>query len=97
MTIITIPLEIETPLMEAARRQGTTPELLAVDYLRQRFAAEIQRAAPANGAKNLAEYLGDFIGCIDSGENVPGGARMSENIDEKLTAILLENKRQGHL
>jgi hypothetical protein len=94
MTTITIPPEIETPLVEAAKRQGTTPELLAVDYLRQRFAAEFPAGAPANGAKNLAEYLEGYIGVIHSSENVPGGARMSENTGKQFTDLLLEERRR---
>jgi hypothetical protein len=37
MTTITLPVEIEKPLTEAARKQGVTPERLAVDSLRKLF------------------------------------------------------------
>jgi len=37
MTTITLPPEIEKLLIEEAQTQGTTPELLALDYLRQLF------------------------------------------------------------
>jgi len=37
MTTITLPVEIEKPLAEAARKQGITPERLAVDSLRNLF------------------------------------------------------------
>jgi hypothetical protein len=92
MTTITIPPEIEAPLTEAAKRQGTTPELLAVDCLRQQFVKPVP--PPADGAKNLAEYLKDFIGCIDSSEKVPGGARMSENTGQKFTKLLVEQRNR---
>jgi len=35
--IITLPPDIEQVLVEYARKQGTTPELLALDSLRERF------------------------------------------------------------
>ena len=41
MTTITLPPEIEGPLREEARRRGTSPELLALDALRVRFAPPV--------------------------------------------------------
>ena len=37
MTTITLPVEIEKPLAEAARKKGVTPERMAVDSLRLLF------------------------------------------------------------
>lgn len=38
MTTITLPPEIEEPLLEQAKQRGTTPERLALDSLRETFA-----------------------------------------------------------
>ncbi len=43
MTTITLPADIEGPLAEEARRRGTTPERLALDALRLRFAPLFHR------------------------------------------------------
>lgn len=50
---ITLPPEIEGPLAEEARRQGTTAESLAVEALRKAFVI----AEPPAEAQSLYEYL----------------------------------------
>ena len=91
MPPITIPPEIEVPLADAARLRGTTPELLAIDCLRRYFIP-----SEANGsdrpAANLAEYLRDYIGAIQSGDRIPGGAQMSKNPGANFTEILLDKQ-----
>jgi hypothetical protein len=96
MATITIPPEIEGPLAEEARLRGTTPELLALDCLRREFVPP-KANGPENSAANLAEYLRDFIGVIQSDERVPGGAQMSTESSKKFSRILRErvqNRRQ---
>ncbi|MGD9890846.1 MAG: hypothetical protein AB7R89_17745 [Dehalococcoidia bacterium] len=64
MTTIVLPPEIEEPLAEEVRRRGTTPELLAIDYLRERFAqssADVETAETAT----LYDFLAGFVGTID--------------------------------
>jgi hypothetical protein len=77
MVTITLPPELEKPITEEAQRKGTTPELVALDTLRKGFLPDTPPPTPEG---TLADFLGDFIGCLDSGEVVPAGARMSENI-----------------
>jgi hypothetical protein len=91
---ITLPPEIEAALTERAQEQGTTPELLAADALRERFAPAV--AEPACEG-SLADYLRDYIGVFDSSEYVPGGARMSEDTGKKFAALMVEKRRRGHL
>ncbi len=38
--VITLPPQLEAVLSEQARRRGTTPEVLALDALRERFLPE---------------------------------------------------------
>jgi hypothetical protein len=61
--------EIESALVRAAQRQGTTPELVAEAYLRERLdvATVDERAAKA---KTLADFLAGYIGILgtDVGE-----------------------------
>lgn len=46
---------------------------------------------------SLAEAIAEFIGVLDSGEYVPGGAHLSERTGERFAELLLEKRRQGHL
>jgi hypothetical protein len=94
---ITLPPDIERVLTEEANKRGTTPELLALDSLRQRFLVEPLPAAPADGEGTLAEFLAAHIGVLHSSEQVPGGARMSEDSGRQFAAGLLKKRQQGHL
>ena len=94
MVTITLPPELEQPIIEQARRRGTTPELLTLDVLHREF---LPPSPPTANEGTLADFLGDFIGCLDSGEIVPGGARMSENVGEKFAEGMVEKRRAGHL
>ena len=52
---------------------------------------------PKDGEETLADYLKDHIGVIDSGEHVPGGARMSEDTGKKFAEGMVEKRRKGRL
>jgi hypothetical protein len=93
---ITLPPDIERVLPEEASKRGTTPELLALDSLRERFLVEPAPEAPAGGYATLAEFLRGHLGVLHSSERVPGGARMSDDSGRQFTAGLLEKRQQGH-
>jgi hypothetical protein len=71
---IVVPPEIERALVEEARRLGTTPELLAVDSLRERFTPLGTEKKLIKGQGTLADFLSDHIGVLHSSEFVAGGA-----------------------
>ncbi|HEX8242529.1 MAG TPA: hypothetical protein VF541_03515 [Longimicrobium sp.] len=75
----------ESALAREAEARGTTPDLLAEEYVINGLRTEIP--AP-NGPQpeTLAERLKDFIGVLHSSEHVPGRARMSECTGEKVAA-----------
>jgi hypothetical protein len=75
---LTLTPEIESALAEEARKQGTTPEVLALDCLRERFVPAAAPAPPAEGPQTLADFLAGHIGVLSSSEHVPGGAGLSE-------------------
>ena len=91
-----LPPEIEEKLNRRARQQKTTPELLAVDLLREQLDSEVSTADDEQ-LGTLADFLGDFIGCIDSSEYVPGGAQMSINSGKQFAEGMVEKRRQGRL
>jgi hypothetical protein len=62
MTTITIPAELEAPLAEAAKQQGTTPELLAVESLRRMYAPK-STSDGVNG-QTLADFLKGYVATV---------------------------------
>jgi hypothetical protein len=94
MVTIVLPPDLEKTITERALRNGTTPELLVLETLQQEYAPAV---TPAPKEGTLADFLGDYIGCIDSGELIPGGARMSENIGERFAEGMLEKHKAGKL
>ena len=91
MTTITLPSDIEQPLTEQARKQGTTPEELVIATLRREFVL----TAPKNEAvagKSLYDVLADHIGAVSG-----TGEAYSENCGERFAAGMLEKRRRGRL
>lgn len=89
MVTITLPPELEQVVTEQAQQQGTTPELLALERLHQQFLSDpIMPVSLETGT--MADFLSEFIGCIDSREIVPGGANLSEDPGQKFTELLLK-------
>lgn len=85
MTTIILPPEIEQPLVEAARQQGTTAEQLALDSLRKLF-------APKTEGRTLFDFLGDHIGAIE-GSSEP----LSEDCGRRFAEALEEKHQRGKL
>ena len=94
---ISLPPDIERAVVEHAREQGTTPELLIVDSLRERFLLSPPLSPPTESEGTLADFLGKHIGILHSGEHIPGGARMSEDTGKKFSAGMRKKRQQGRL
>ena len=90
MVTITLPPDIEGPLAEAARRQGTTPEILALDSLRKLF-ARTGAGEPGEG-ETLFDFLSGHIGTVSGTTEA-----LSENCGERFAQGLAEKQQQGHL
>ena len=96
MATKTLTPELEQAMMEQARRQGTTLEMLALDELNAHFLPAPPAERDTEG-ETMADFLKDFIGCIDSREVVPGGANMSEYTGRKFGELLLKKRKAGNL
>lgn len=94
---ITLPPDIEQALVEQAHRQGTTPELLALDSLRQRFLLHAPPDGPDTSTQTLADFLGPYIGVLHSREHVPGGADMSDDTGRKFARAMLKKRDRNRL
>ena len=77
--LITLTPDLEHALAEEARRHETTPEQIALDSLREHFAAAEAPETSEEEEETLADFLQGHIGVLHSSEHVPGGARMSED------------------
>jgi hypothetical protein len=95
--IITLPPDIEQVLVEQARKQGTTPELLVLDSLRERFMPSPLPKGTTEDEGTLADFLGAHIGVLHSSEYIPGGAHMSEDTGKKFAAGMVKKRQQGRL
>ncbi|MGH8632222.1 MAG: hypothetical protein ACREU7_15855 [Burkholderiales bacterium] len=87
MITITLPAEVEAPLEEEARKQGTTPEMLAVDRLRNRFARQ-PSVARRDENESLFDFLSGYAGTV-SGTSEP----LSERSGKRFMEGLLEKQR----
>jgi hypothetical protein len=94
---ITLPPDIEQALVDYALKQGTKPELLVLDSLRERFMPFSTSASPAEREGTLADFLGAHIGVLHSSEHIPGGARLSEDTGRKFAAGMIKKRQQGRL
>ena len=83
MTTITLPADIEGPLAEEARRRGTTPERLALDTLRLRFAPPAASPMEEAPAPNLADFLAGYVGLVE-GSTEPLSERCGERFAQGL-------------
>ncbi len=98
MMRITLTPDIEQAVTESARIQRTTPELLVMGMLRSGFLlTDKSGAAETEQCETLADLLHDHIGVLHSSENVPGGARMSEDCGTRFTEGLIRKREQGNI
>lgn len=86
MTIDLLP-DVERWLAGKARQQGTTPDALVNDYLRelQRNDADADTQAPQPGS--MAEFLEGYVGVFDSRTIVPEGGSLADQLAYYIGAI----------
>ena len=89
MTRITLPPDLEKPLLEEARRLGTTPELLALDCLRRLFVPQMESGPSAPG-ETLFDFLSGHIGKVNGTTEA-----WSENCGQRFADGLAEKHQQG--
>jgi hypothetical protein len=90
MTTITLPPDLEERLAEEARRQGTSPERLALDSLRKLF---VPVASDGTGSsETLWDFLSGYIGTVSGTAEA-----LSENCGQRFADGLVEKQQQGHL
>lgn len=97
---ISVPPDIERALTARAHALGTTPEILAVDSLREHLSSESdldEKPAELSEAKTLADLLDGYVGVLHSSEHVSGGAQLSEHTGKKFADGLARKRAAGRL
>ncbi|CAK8719721.1 hypothetical protein GCAAIG_09230 [Candidatus Electronema halotolerans] len=94
---ITLTPDIEQVLRQAAIKQGATVESIVLKTLRECFFQKESKQQNCSKMNSLADMLEGYIGTIDSGEIIQGGAQMSKNSGKKFADILAEKYRQGKI
>ncbi len=92
MTTITLTPDIERSLAERARRQGTTPELLALDGLRRMFAPEQTPTFESPSGETLFDFLQGYVGTVAGTSEA-----LSENCGRRFAEGLAEKQRDAAL
>ncbi len=91
MTTITLPADLEAPLREEARKQGTTTEAVALDSLRKLFGSSVTKEEPSNEG-SLFDFLKGYSGMVN-GTSEP----LSERCGERFADGLVEKQQRGRL
>lgn len=95
MITITIPPDLEGLLVEKARRQGTTPETVAIADLRKLLIEGDEtgaRDASAVEGRTLYDLLADYIGTVEGTSEA-----VAENAETLFLDALLQKQRTGRL
>lgn len=89
---LSLPPNLERALTEAARRQQTTPERLALRKLHDAFAPPGAEDATSPNDNSLADFLGEHIGALRSSERIAGSTDLSERTGEKFAEHLASKR-----
>jgi hypothetical protein len=86
--------DLESALAEAARRQGTTPDLLAEAYLRERLDPRRHETAGTE-PRTLADFLVGYVGVL--GEDTDEERNLSEDTGRGFAEALSRSRTEGRL
>ena len=92
MTTITLTPDIERTLTEQAQRQGTTPELLALDGLRRLFGPEQTPTVENPVGETLFDFLDGYVGTVSGTSEA-----LSENCGPRFAEGMAQKQRDGTL
>lgn len=92
MITLSLPLDIEGPLIKEAQRQGVTPELLALDSLRQLFGPAPTSEEPSGEEATLFDFLTGHIGTVEGTTEA-----FSDHCGQRFAEGLAEKQQRGRL
>ena len=81
MLTITLPSDLEATIVEAAKRQGSTPQELAVASLTKLYSPGCTPQADVGDGGSLADFLRDHIGTVD-GSSEPWSEKTGERFSD---------------
>jgi len=91
---ITLTPDIENALAKKAKKNGTTPERLALDTLREHLFSALESETSVETNESLADFLREHIGVISSSEYIAGMSHLSEKTGKKFGSSLLRKRQQ---
>lgn len=97
---ITVPPDIERVISARASELGTSPEVVILDSLRERFCPPGKDEDDTDHTpldETLADFLDGYVGVLHSHEQALGGGSMSEEAGKKFTEALLKKRQAGRL
>lgn len=94
---ITLTPDIEQILVEMAKKQEATVESIVLKTLRECLFHKEGKEGKLSERNNLGDMLKGYVGTIDSGEVVQGGAQMSANTGKRFADILADKQQQGKI
>jgi hypothetical protein len=87
--------DLESALADAARRQGTTPDLLAEAYLRERLDPR-RHESSGKEPKTLAEFLDGYVGVLGREDDADGN-NLAEDTGRRFAEALSRSRAEGRL
>jgi hypothetical protein len=87
--------DLESALADAARLQGTTPDLLAEAYLRERLNT-LRRENSGEEPRNLADFLAGYVGVLGD-DDASEVNNLSEDTGRRFAEVLSRSRAEGRL
>lgn len=95
--VITLTPDLEQAILEQARRQGTSPEQIALASLRKQFITTVRDERKVDAPGSLFDFLAGYIGVLHSSQEIEGGAQMSNKTGKRFAAGMVKKREQRRL
>ncbi len=86
--------DLESALADAARRQGTTSDLLAEAYLRERLDVRRHEGSRPE-SKSLADFLAGYVGVIGDAAGAGEENNRAEDTGRRFAEALSRSRDEG--
>lgn len=90
---INLAPEIEKALIQQAKQTGISSEQLANDLLGRQLLAD--QAISFTDRNTLADFLGNFVGALQSGNQEIERSNWSENTGKRFGELMVRKHREG--
>ena len=95
--VITLTPDLEQAIVEQARRQGISPEQIAIASLRKQFITTVRDERKVDAPGALFDFLVGYIGVLHSSQEIAGGAQLSNKTGKRFAAGMVKKREQRRL